>query len=82
MVVKVYQIPQICFCRFPSSLTLQQCLKLSDDVDMNHSGASFQYLTTIKRDIQAKPLLQGYGEFCFYSKVFSFDKMHLNMQVA
>lgn len=49
---------------------------------MNHGGASFQYLATIKRDIQAKPLLQGYGEFRFYSKVFSFDKMHLNMQVA
>ena len=27
MVVKVYQLPQICFCRFLSSLTLQQCLK-------------------------------------------------------
>lgn len=49
---------------------------------MNHGGASFQYLATIKRDIQAKPLLQGYGEFRFYSKVFSSDKMHLNMQVA
>lgn len=82
MVVKVYQLPQICFCRFLSSLTLQQCLKLSDGADMIHDGTCSWYLATMKRDIQAKPLLQRYGEFRFYSKVFSFDKMHLNMQVA
>lgn len=40
------------------------------------------YLASAERDIQSNPLLQRHGEFCFHSKVFSFDKMHLNMQVA
>lgn len=41
-----------------------------------------RYLASIERDIQSEPLLQRQGEFCFYSQVFSFDKMHLNVQSA
>lgn len=41
-----------------------------------------RYLASVKRDVQAKPLLQRQGEFSFHGKVFSFDKMHLNMQEA
>ena len=57
-------------------------LKLSDGAHMIHDGTCSWYLAAIKRDIQAKPLLQRYGEFRFHSKFLSFDKMHLNMQVA
>lgn len=41
-----------------------------------------RYLASTERDIQSEPLLQRQSEFCFHSQVFSFDKMHLNMQSA
>lgn len=46
------------------------------------NASGYYYLASIKRDIQSKPLLQRYDESSFHSKVFPFDKMHLNMQVA